>query len=248
MSEIDINYASLMPHAARPPVSIVIPVLNEAPLVMQALSALADLRARGCEIILVDGGSDDDSFGVATRSQLADRVLSCRQGRARQMNEGARAAGGTILLFLHVDTRLPADADRILRQVVDTGTSAWGRFDVHIEGRNRILPVIAFCMNLRSRLTGIATGDQAMFVTSELFERVGGFPLQPLMEDIAMSRVLKRIAMPLCLRVKVVTSGRRWEQGGAWHTILLMWRLRLAYFLGISTERLARSYERQGRS
>ena len=236
-----------------PSISIIIPVLNEAPLVTHALFALSGLRARGCEVIVVDGGSNDGTLDAAKNSGLADAVISCERGRARQMNDGARVARGGLLLFLHADTCLPPDASSVLIATLCAGNPAsscrrrvWGRFDVRIEGRHWILPLVARCMNLRSRLSGIVTGDQALFVMRDLFERCGGYPVQPLMEDIALSRILKRHSAPVCLRATVVTSGRRWERHGALRTILLMWRLRLAYFFGVSPEHLARRYQRHG--
>src|SRR6476661_5247380 len=199
--------------------SVVMPMLNEAPCIADALQPLQPLRAHGVEIIVVDGGSDDDS--VARAMPLADRVLRAERGRASQMNAGAGAACGDVLLFLHADTRLPANAiDTLLGGL--GASHAWGRFDVRIDGRSPMFVVIAALMNLRSRITGIATGDQAIFVRRAAFAAVGGFPSQPLMEDIALSRLLKSQSAPLCLRDRVTTSGRRWESGGVWRTILLM--------------------------
>jgi rSAM/selenodomain-associated transferase 2 len=157
------------------------------------------------------------------------------------MQEQHAATRADCVLFLHADTRLPADADRIVLDAVQRGAS-WGRFDVRIEGRSRWLPVVAALMNARSRLSGIATGDQAIFVTRAAFDRVGGFPDQPLMEDIEISRRLRRLARPACLRARVVTSGRRWDTHGAWRTIVLMWRLRWAYWRGAPAQELARRY------
>ena len=196
-----------------------------------ALEALAPLRARGHEVIVVDGGSSDGTPDIA--AGLCDRVLSAPRGRAAQMNAGARAASGNVLLFLHADTRLPPDADALVFN------SAWGRFDVEIEGRHPLLRVVACAMNLRSRLTGIATGDQAMFVRRSLFP---GFPEIALMEVVALSKALKNSDPPSCLRARVITSGRRWEAHGVLRTIFLMWRLRLLYFLGASPDALARKY------
>ncbi len=220
--------------------SIVVPVLDEAPGIVATLESLAALRARGAEIIVVDGGSRDAT--VARAQGLADRVIEGPRGRARQMNAGAAVARAPALLFLHADTRLPEDADRLIAQALGVAPLAWGRFDVVIEGRSRLLRVVAAMMNLRSRLTGIATGDQAMFMTRAAFEAAGGFPDQPLMEDIELSARLKRGSAPRCLRERVVTSGRRWEQRGVWRTIALMWRLRLLYALGVSADRLAPWY------
>jgi len=217
---------------ARLKLSVVVPVLNEAAGIRAALEALAPLRNRGHEVIVVDGGSSDRTPELA--AGLCDRVLSAPRGRAAQMNAGARAATGDVLVFLHADTRLPPGAD----QLVPNG-SMWGRFDVEIDGRHPLLKVVACAMNLRSRLTGIATGDQAMFVRRDSFP---GFPEIALMEDIALSRILKKSGRPACLRERAVTSGRRWESRGVLRTIFLMWRLRLLYFLGVSPERLARRY------
>ena len=220
--------------------SIVVPVLDEAAGVGDVLARLRPLRALGAEVIVVDGGSRDDT--MARAEAHADRVIAAPRGRAAQMNAGAATASGDVLLFLHADTVLPPDADGlILAGLAGTGL-AWGRFDVAIEGRHRLLPIVAALMNRRSRLTGIATGDQAMFVRKEAFARVGAFPDIPLMEDIAISRSLKCLSRPLCLHERVITSGRRWERNGVLRTIGLMWRLRLAYFLGADPARLARAY------
>jgi rSAM/selenodomain-associated transferase 2 len=220
--------------------SIIMPVLQEAPLIAQTLQALDPFRQRGVEVVVVDGGSRDDTMALARPH--ADRVIAAPRGRAAQMNAGAAVAGGDVLLFLHADTRLPDGADTILLNGLETSRRAWGRFDVRITGRSLVLAMVAAAMNGRSRLTGIATGDQAMFVTRGAFDGVGGFPDIPLMEDVALSRALKRVSAPLCLRARVTTAGRRWEQHGIWRTILLMWRLRLAYFLGGEPAMLARRY------
>ncbi len=222
-----------------PALSIVLPVLNEAPGIVAALQALAPLRAAGAEVIVADGGSTDRSAELA--GPLADRVLEAPRGRASQMNAGAAAARGDILLFLHADTRLPDGAGRLIAQAL-AGGRRWGRFDVQIEGKSVWLPLVAAMMNLRSRLTGIATGDQAVFVAREAFVAVGGFPDIPLMEDIELSRRLRRIGRPACLAARVTTSGRRWEAHGVWRTILRMWRLRLRYFLGADPQCLAVEY------
>lgn len=221
--------------------SIIIPTLNEAGGIAAALAPLADLRARGCEVVVVDGGSTDDTPRRAGPG--CDRVLAASRGRALQMNAGARAARGDRLLFLHADTRLPGDADRLVAAALDGGRRLWGRFDVTIDGPSVWFGVIGAMMNLRSRLTGIATGDQAIFCTRAAFVSAGGFPEIPLMEDIAFSRLMLRQSRPACLRERVVTSGRRWERGGILRTVLLMWRLRLGYFLGADPQRLARRYE-----
>jgi rSAM/selenodomain-associated transferase 2 len=219
--------------------SVVVPVLDEADGIAAHLSALAPLRANGAEVIVVDGGSADDTRDRA--EPLADRVVVAPRGRAAQMNAGAALASGDVLLFLHADTRLPTGADRLIATAVG-GARAWGRFDVAIEGRHPLLPLVAGLMNARSRATGIATGDQAIFVTREAFRAVRGFPDIPLMEDIAISRALKRVSPPAALRERVTTSGRRWEKNGVVRTIAIMWRLRLAFFLGASPRRLAQAY------
>lgn len=223
----------------KPALSIVIPALNEAAGIEATLRALQPLRARGVELVLADGGSGDGTAALART--WVDAVADAPRGRALQMNAGAALARAEVLLFLHADTRLPPLADVLVLQAVASG-ACWGRFDVRIEGRPWVLRVVATLMNLRSRASGIATGDQAIFVTREAFERVGGFPAQPLMEDVEISRRLKRLGRPACLSAKVCTSGRRWEQRGVWRTILLMWQLRWRYWRGESAARLAEAY------
>lgn len=221
--------------------SIIIPCLNEADGIAGALAALAPLRARGAEVVVVDGGSADET--VARAAPLADLVISAPRGRASQMNAGAARARGEILLFLHADTRLPESADALIVDGLKRSRRGWGRFDVRIEGRHPLLRLVARLMNLRSRLTGIATGDQAIFVTRSLFTAAGGYPEIPLMEDVELSRRLKRFGPPLCLRHRLTTSGRRWERRGVLRTILLMWRLRLAYWAGADPRKLAGRYD-----
>jgi len=218
------------------------PVLNEADVIAAALQALAPLVARGAQIIVADGGSTDATLAQALACGVPTEVVHAPRGRARQMNAGAQQATGELLLFLHADTLLPPDADRLVQQALAAGPQVWGRFDVRIEGRPGMLRVIAALMNLRSRWTGIATGDQALFMTRAAFDGVGGFADQPLMEDIAMSTRLLKLSRPACLHERVVTSGRRWETHGVWRTVLLMWRLRLAYWRGAAPEHLARLY------
>jgi rSAM/selenodomain-associated transferase 2 len=223
----------------KPALSIVIPALNEAAGIEATLQALQELRARGVELVLADGGSSDATPTLAR--PWVDAVVDAPRGRALQMNAGAARARADALLFLHADTRLPPMGDELVLQAL-AGGACWGRFDVRIEGRPWMLRVVAALMNLRSRASGIATGDQAIFVTREAFERVGGFPVQPLMEDIEISRRLKRLGRPACLGARVCTSGRRWEQRGVWRTIVLMWRLRWRYWRGESAARLAQAY------
>ncbi len=220
--------------------TLIIPTLNEAQHIHATLTPLQAWRAEGHEILLADGGSADETLALA--APLVDRVVTGVAGRARQMNAGARAAHGDMLLFLHADTSLPPNCAALIAFELQRSPRRWGRFDVKLDGRHPALRLVEHMMNLRSRLTGIATGDQAMFVARALFEQVGGFPEIELMEDIALSRTLKRHGRPLCLRGPVITSARRWNTQGIWRTVLLMWRLRLAYFLGADPARLARRY------
>lgn len=220
--------------------SIIVPCLDEAEEICAALDALAPLRNRGAEVIVVDGGSTDAT--VTHARAKADFVLESPRGRAAQMNFGAERARGDVLLFLHADTRVPEGADLLIREGLIRTARRWGRFDVSIRGRHRLLRVVAWAMNRRSRWTGVATGDQAIFVTREAFERAGKFPQIPLMEDIALSTELLRRSPPLCLQERVSTSGRRWEKHGLVRTVLLMWRLRLAYGLGADPKKLAMRY------
>lgn len=224
--------------------TIVIPVLNEAAIIVAALGGLAPLRARGAEVIVVDGGSRDGTARLA--QPLADHLIAAPRGRGAPLNAGAAIANGEALLFLHADTVLPENADHLID--VALVRCAWGRFNVRIAGKHKLFGVIAQMINWRSRITGVATGDQAIFMTREAFSSVGGFPDLPLMEDIAISRKLKRLCRPYCIRTPAVTSGRRWEQNGVYRTILLMWQLRLGYYLGVEPARLASRYSDAFRS
>ena len=218
--------------------SIIIPALNEAGSIEQVMMSVRGLNMPA-EVIVVDGGSEDNTFALA--QPLADQVIQSARGRARQMNAGAAKAKSEYLLFLHADTRLPPGAWAQLQSAFEQA-AGWGRFDVRISGKPIMLKVVATLMNWRSRLTGIATGDQAMFVRRDLFESIGGFPDQPLMEDIELSRRLLKHSRPYCLTGPIITSGRRWEQRGVWSTIGLMWRLRYRYWRGESAEQLAKEY------
>ena len=223
-----------------PAISVVVPVLDEAESIGRSLRPLQSLRGRSIEVIVADGGSRDGTRRVAR--PLCDRVLDAVRGRARQMNAGAGVARGRVLLFLHADTRLPSGWNRAVEDALGRRGHEWGRFDVRLDGSHPTLRIVERAMNLRSRLSGIATGDQAMFVTREAFDAVGGFPDIALMEDVALSRVLRARTSPACLRARVVTSSRRWESKGIARTIVLMWRLRLAYALGADPKKLARLY------
>ena len=219
------------------------PVLNEASGMAAALAALRPLINNGAQVILADGGSTDATVSIALADHSpAITFIHCGKGRAVQMNAGAAHATGKALLFLHADTVLPPDADGLVQTALASGQHVWGRFDVRIEGQSKWLPVVSALMNLRSRLTGIATGDQAIFMTHAAFMAMRGYAVQPLMEDIDMSRRLLKLSRPACLPQKVVTSGRRWDTRGAWRTIVLMWRLRFAYWRGAAPERLAALY------
>ena len=229
--------------ALRCRLSIIVPALDESACIETTLRSLQSERAKGAEIIVVDGGSGDDT---AQRARpLADRVIVTEAGRGAQMNVGARLASGRTLLFLHADTRMSPAAFAALDAALRARKERWGRFDLSIEGRAALLRVVARMISLRSRFTGIATGDQGIFVARALFERVGGYREIALMEDVALCASLKRAAgRPLCIAERICTSGRRWERKGTWRTIVLVWRLRLQFWLGHDPAVLARHYER----
>ena len=221
--------------------SIIIPVLDEAHQLPRLLHHLEIFRDHGVEVIVADGGSVDDSVGLSNR--WGARIISSSRGRARQMNAGAHIAQGDILLFLHADTLLPTTAEQQITLALGTTSRVWGRFAVEIQGRAWMLKIVALLMNTRSCLTGIATGDQAIFMFRHAFIQVGGFPDLPLMEDISLSQRLLTLSRPVCLTSKVMTSGRRWEKKGVWRTIFLMWRLRWAYWRGVPADQLAQIYQ-----
>lgn len=220
-------------------IDIIVPVLNEAAGIQAMLGPLQALRRAGHKIVVVDGGSQDQTLEAC--GNLADELLTSDPGRARQMNAGARKGCGEVLLFLHADTCLPEDVDARLGHFM-ASKYAWGRFDVVLSGSHSGFRVIERMMNWRSRLTGIATGDQAMFVRRDLFEKLGGFANIPLMEDVELSSRLRAQSKPYCIGSAVVTSSRRWEEKGICRTILLMWRLRLEYWLGVSPANLVKRY------
>ncbi|TVO75268.1 TIGR04283 family arsenosugar biosynthesis glycosyltransferase [Sedimenticola selenatireducens] len=221
-----------------PTLSIVIPCLDEAEIIQKLLESLQSTRGRGVELILVDGGSDDSTVA----KPLVDQLLVTAPGRALQMNAGARIAKSDLLWFLHADSMVNDDFPEAIRTALQSSECRWGRFDVTLSGRAPFFRVIEFMMNWRSRLTGIATGDQGIFVQRGLFEQVGGFPEIPLMEDIRLSALLRKYAWPIALRQRLMTSSRRWEQSGILRTVLLMWRLRLAFYFGVDPKRLAQRY------
>jgi rSAM/selenodomain-associated transferase 2 len=219
-------------------ISVIVPVLNEAAGIVATLASLQAVRPLGHEVVVVDGGSTDGTPQLA--APLADQVVSSAPGRAVQMNAGALATAGDSLLFLHADTRLPSGWPGLVSNALEA--RHWGRFDVALDSPRALLALVAFMMNARSRITGIATGDQAMFMTRAAFEAAGGFPNLALMEDVALSGRLRKIGPPACISNKATTSARRWERYGVLRTIMLMWRLRLLYFFGADTKRLARIY------
>jgi rSAM/selenodomain-associated transferase 2 len=221
-------------------ISIVIPCLNEAKGIRFFLSRLQPLRSQ-CELVLVDGGSDDDTVAIA--GAYVDRLIVSEPSRALQMNAGADVAQSDVLLFLHADTFLPDDALSQIRLAVDSGHQ-WGRFDVRLVGNHCLLPLIARLMNCRSALTHIVTGDQALFVDKALFVEVGQYPDIALMEDIALSKTLKAITPPYRIRNLVETSARRWIRFGVIKTVLLMWWCRFQYFLGADPDNLPQHYRR----
>jgi rSAM/selenodomain-associated transferase 2 len=223
--------------------AIIVPVLDEAAQIESCLAALAQLRQRGTQVIVVDGGSRDQTVRLA--APLCDRVVSAPRGRALQMNAGARceeARSADVLLFLHADARLPAQAERRVFQALANSRARWGRFDVRLQGRATGLGLIATMMNLRSRATGICTGDQAIFVEQGTFLALEGFAPIELMEDVEFCRRARQLSRPVAVRPPVIVSGRRWDQAGLWRTVLLMWWLRLAYFLGADPQTLTFPY------
>ncbi|MDZ4337917.1 MAG: TIGR04283 family arsenosugar biosynthesis glycosyltransferase [Pseudomonas sp.] len=224
-----------------PLLSVVIPVRNEAQALPGLLDDLTDLRAIGAELILVDGGSSDGTCGLALGR--VDQLLRTAPGRALQMNAGAAVACGEYLWFVHADTRVSVESLESLQGALKE-RPLWGRFDVRLSGPGLAFRVIGAMINLRSRLSGIASGDQGIFVARQHFEAMGGYAQMPLMEDLQLCRRLKALAWPRCLRPPLSTSSRRWEQHGIWRTVVLMWCLRLAYYCGASPEKLARQYRR----
>jgi rSAM/selenodomain-associated transferase 2 len=219
-------------------IAVIVPVLNEVERLPGLLKMLNGLNVN--EVVLVDGGSEDGSQKLLGQSEF--RWLQSKKGRASQMNAGASICQSEILLFLHADTEVDAAAMASARDAMADSEVVGGRFDLKLSGRHPMLRLIEQMINLRSRFTKISTGDQAMFVRRKLFEKLGGFSDQPLMEDVEFSRRLKQQGRVACLHDRVTTSSRRWEQSGMLRTILLMWKLRFLYWTGVSPERLARIY------
>ncbi len=219
--------------------SLIIPTYNEAHGICQFLQALQVLRPQ-CELIVADGGSTDRTCELAL--PLTDKVIHSPKGRAVQMNAGVAVSIGKVFVFVHADTFLPKNALQCIQTGIDSGAQ-WGRFDIQLVGEHFMLKVVSYMMNVRSRCTGIATGDQVIFVTRSLFEQLGGYPEIALMEDIAFSRQLNAITPPCCITEKVRSSARRWESFGVWRTIFLMWTIRLRYFMGEHPDVLAKLYQ-----
>jgi rSAM/selenodomain-associated transferase 2 len=211
-------------------------VRNEEASIAATLAPLREPEVR--EVIVVDGGSDDRTREVA--AALADRVLVTSPGRARQMNEGAAAARGRILLFLHADTAVPSGFGRAVREACEAAIG--GRFDVELDAPGLSLWVIGRAISVRSRWSGIFTGDQGLFIRRDVFEALGGYPDQPICEDLALSYAMKRKGPVAALRMRLRTSARRWQRDGVLRTVLLMWWIRTAYALGVDPVRLARLY------
>ncbi len=221
-------------------ISIIIPTYNEEVGIITFLTKLQALRPE-CELIIVDGGSEDET--VTLVEELVDDVVKSDKGRALQMNVGAAMASAPTLLFLHADTFLPKDAFQQIQQAIKKGFQ-WGRFDIKLTGKSLVLKIVAWMMNKRSCLTGISTGDQALFVDKTLFDELGGYANIALMEDIELSSKLKKQARPYCVKTKVISSSRRWLSFGVTNTILLMWWLRLRYFLGTDPTDLEQLYRK----
>jgi len=229
--------------AAAVKLSIIIPVLNEQANLSQISSHLQSIRHQGHEVIIVDGGSTDSTLAISY--EVADHVIISKTGRALQMNNGAAIASGNVFVFLHADTFLPDNAVKIISESMSEHT--WGRFNVRLSSNRSVYRLIESLINLRSCFTSIVTGDQAMFIEKSLFDRVAGFPEIALMEDIEMSRKLKKIDRPVCIKQKVITSSRRWENRGVVTTVVLMWKLRLYYFFGVSPDKLNQLYRHGSR-
>lgn len=219
--------------------SIIIPVLNEAAAITEQLQCLREQLGARWELIVVDGGSSDATVMRAT--PCCDHLVQSPAGRSRQMNAGAAVAAGQILVFLHADTRLPADFEQQMQTFLNA-EKGWGRFDVLLDDEHPMLRIIGGMMNLRSRLSGIATGDQTFFVRRDFFNELQGFREIPLMEDVDFSRRACRLQRPFCSRSRVITSARKWQSNGIFRTMALMWWIRLAYFVGVSPATLHRWY------
>lgn len=219
--------------------SIIVPTLDEGAVIEELLGALQPLRALGHEIILSDGGSSDDT--CARAAGLVDNVVCGSAGRAAQMNRGAATAVGDVLWFVHADTRFVLPVVDTLADML-SGTAQWGFHMIRLDARPKVFRVIEWLINRRSSFSRVGTGDQGLFVRRDLFEQVAGFAVIPLMEDVDLSKRLRKRHDPQVMKSPLLSSARRWQQHGIARTVLLMWRLRLAYFLGVSPQRLAAHY------
>ena len=226
-----------------PGISVVIPTLNEAANIAETLASVQ--AASNVEVIVVDGGSSDETVEIA-RSHGA-KILETSGGRARQMNLGAAAARGEVLLFLHGDTRLPQDYDKAIHHALNRPGAVAGAFRLRIRGNRTGIRFIERTANWRSRLLGMPYGDQAIFVGSGLFRSLGGFPELPIMEDVELMGRLRRLGRVVIASASVLTSDRRWQALGVWRTTLTNYVILIGYFLGASPSRLARWYRRQRR-
>jgi len=221
-------------------ISIIIPTLNEEIAIESLLQQLQPYRQQGHEVVVVDGGSKDKTIAMA--ESLADKVIQSEAGRTTQMNAGAEKGSGDVFWFLHADSIIYENAINNIQFYLNEKNKDWGRFNVKLSGSHFMFRIIERMMNLRSCISGIATGDQGIFVKRTIFEQVGGYPAQPLMEDIELSKKLKKISPSVCVKNVIITSSRRWEQKGILRTVLLMWRLRFLYWLGVSADKLAGQY------
>jgi len=220
-------------------ISIIVPVYNEASSIETFLKSLQLFRQYGHEIVLVDGKSQDQTLQLAR--PYVDRMISSEKSRARQMDLGAKMASGQVFLFLHADTQLPELADQLILNSLAQGFH-WGRFNIRLSGSDKLFRLIEKMMNWRSCLTGIATGDQAIYLSKMLYKDIGGFPQIALMEDIELCTRLIKWTKPDCIKQTVISSSRRWEKNGIIRTVLLMWMMRLQYFFGVSPEKLQKQY------
>lgn len=219
-------------------ISIIIPVLNEEQSINALLQQLQIYRQQGHEVIVVDGGSVDETISIS--KPLADKVITSDSGRARQMNKGVAESTNEVLWFLHADTSIPENVIEIIQSSLVKND--WGRFNVKLSGSHFLFRIIEKMINIRSCFSGVATGDQGIFVRRKIFESVGGYSEVPLMEDVALSKKLKNISQTACIKETLTTSSRRWKKNGIIKTILLMWKLRFLYWIGVTPDKLAKLY------
>ncbi len=221
-------------------ISVIIPTFNESKNITATLKQLQALRKNGHKVLLADGGSTDNTIALA--APFVDEIIISEKGRATQMNSAAVKTQSDVLWFLHADTLVPENSDTIICRHLENTRKVWGRFNIQLSGQNFLFRVIENMINLRSKLTGIATGDQGIFIQQDIFKKLNGFSEIPLMEDIEITKRLKKISSPVCITHKLTTSSRRWGKHGILKTVFLMWQLRLAYYIGASANKLARKY------